>query len=306
MKGKILVTDSLFIFDEHIKQLEVAGFEIERLDKATATEEELCKAIKGKVGYVLGGIEKVTQKVIDAADELKVIAFTGADWRALITGCEKATEKGIAITNAPGGNAYAVAEFALATGLAMQRNLFELGRTGDKTFQTAQSFKDATIGVVGTGKIGGKIIASLKGFSPKKIVYYSRTQKDNAADFVDFDELLMVSDVIFVAVPGSAGELFNAEAIARIKEGALLVSISPMNVINFDALLSRLKTGSLRAAIDWPAPSGEFKKLPLSVYYGSNSHTAYNTYQALKECSDMATQSIINLLNTGKDKYKVN
>lgn len=84
MKGKILITDNLFIFSEHEEQLKNTGYEIERLNKPQATEEELTEAIKGKVGYILGGIEKVTDKVIDAAEQLKVIVFTGSDWRQFI------------------------------------------------------------------------------------------------------------------------------------------------------------------------------------------------------------------------------
>jgi phosphoglycerate dehydrogenase-like enzyme len=84
----ILITDSLFIFPEHEQQLKDAGYEVVRLDKPDATEAELCEAVKGKVGYILGGIEHVTQKVIDAADELKAIAFTGIDYKALITAWE--------------------------------------------------------------------------------------------------------------------------------------------------------------------------------------------------------------------------
>lgn len=63
MKGTILVTDTLFILDEHIRRLEAAGYEIERLPKPHASEQELMSAIKGKVGYVLGGIEQITAKL---------------------------------------------------------------------------------------------------------------------------------------------------------------------------------------------------------------------------------------------------
>lgn len=55
MSNKILVTDSLFIKAKHVKKLEVAGYVVERLDKPNATEDELCEAVKGKVGYILGG-----------------------------------------------------------------------------------------------------------------------------------------------------------------------------------------------------------------------------------------------------------
>ncbi len=73
MKGTILITDSLFVHKEHEEQLRAAGYDIQRIDKPKANEEELIAAIKGKIGYILGGIEQVSEKVIDAADELKVI-----------------------------------------------------------------------------------------------------------------------------------------------------------------------------------------------------------------------------------------
>jgi len=307
MNGKILVTDSLFIFDEHVKQLEAAGYEVERLDKPQASEEELSNAIKGKIGYILGGIEKVTDKVIDAADELKVIAFTGSDWQTIIPGWKKATEKGIKIANAPGANAFAVAEFSVTLALAMQRNIFELGRTGNRKFQTAQTFKNSTIGVIGSGNIGSKIIKISKSFDPAKVLYFGRTKKDEIeAEFSELDRLLSQSDIIFVAVPGSAGLLLNDEKLKIVKAGSLLVSISPKNLIDFEALLPYLKKGELRVAIDWPAPSPEFEGLPLSIWFSMNDHTAYNTHEATQKGSDMSIESILNVLKTGSDQYVVN
>jgi len=288
MSGKILVTDSLFIFDEHVKKLEAAGYEVERLDKPKATEEELCAAIKGKVGYILGGIEKVTNKVIEAADELKAIAFTGSDWQALITGWQAATAKEIAIASAPGANSFAVAEFSVAVALAMQRNLFELGRTGDTKFETTGSIKSCTIGVIGSGHIGSKIIKFMQSFQPAGTLYFNRTKKgDIEAEYSNLDDLLTRSDIIFVAIPGSAGTILDDENIKKIKKGSLVVSISPANTISFDGLLPRLKDGSLRAAVDWPAPSPEFEKLPLKAWFSTNDHTAYNTHEATQKGSDM-------------------
>lgn len=305
MSKKILVTDSLFVFDEHVKQLEGAGYEVERLDKPNATDDELIEALQGKVGYILGGIEKVTDKVLESTDTLKAIAFTGADYESFIPGWQTAKKKGIAIANAPGANAYAVAEFALAVALAMQRNLFELGRTGDKTFETTGSLQGATVGVIGAGNIGSKIINMVQPFSPNKIAYYSRTKKDDIdAEFVELDELLAQSDIVFIAVPESAGQLINTEAVPKIKNNALLVTVSG-SAVDYDAILPRLKEGSLRAAIDWPAPTADFEELPNHIWFNTNDHTAYNTFMANKAGSDMGTQSLINLLETGEDKYRV-
>ncbi len=309
MKGKILVTDTLFIGDKHVERIENAGYEVERLAKANATEDELIDALQGKVGYILGGIEKVTDKVIRSCPDLKAIAFTGADWQAIIPGWQVAKEKGIKITNAPGANSPAVAEFSIALALLMQRNLFEIGRNGDVSFQTTKTLHNAVIGVIGAGKIGSRIIKSAQSFSPSEVIYYSRTQKpeidEAGAEFVSKEELLKRSDVIFISAPGSAGTVLDKESITSIKDSSLVVHISPLNMIDFDALLERLKAGTIRAAIDWQAPNEEFLKLPDHIWYNTNNHSAYNTDSVIQLCSDMGTSSLLNMLDAGKDNYEV-
>src|ERR1700722_10472045 len=122
MTKKILVTDSLFIFDTHVKQLEAAGFGVERLDKPSASEGELIAALNGKHGYILGGIEQVTKPVIDGAKDLEAIAFTGSGYTEFIPAHEEATRRGIAISAAIGGNALDVAEFTIGLLFEMVRN----------------------------------------------------------------------------------------------------------------------------------------------------------------------------------------
>ncbi len=311
MKGTILVTDSLFIFPEHEEQLRNVGYEIERLDKPNATEEELVQAVKGKVGYILGGIEKITDKVIDAADDLKVIAFTGADWRNFIPGHARATEKSIVITNTPGANTYAVAEYTITMILAMTRNIFELGRTGSKKFQTTHSLNELTVGIIGMGHIGSRMAGLLQALGVKEILYYSRTQKrgieeKTGAYFVSMDEVLSKSDIVTLHVSKEIGSNFiGATELAKMKTGSLLVDCGFTGGVDKDALFEELSSGRLRAVQDDPLDE-RFNGLPLSVWFNSNSHTAYNTSEANKTASDMAIQSVLNVLETGKDQFKEN
>lgn len=310
-KKTILITDSLFIFPEHETMLKNAGYEIERLDKPNATEEELIQAIKGKVGYILGGVEKVTDKVIEAADELKVIAFTGSDWVNFIPGHELATKKGIAIANTPGANTYAVSEYTISMILAMTRNIFELGRTGKTSFQVRPSLKELTVGIIGMGHIGSKVAGMLKFLEAGRIIYNSRQQKpevekQTGATFVDLETLLKTSDIVSLHFSKKAGAGFiDAEKLALMKDGALLVNCGFTGAINNEALYKELKSGRLRAVQDDPV-GPEFNDLPLSTWFSSNSHTAFNTHEANLKASDMATKSMINLLSKGEDKYKIN
>lgn len=310
MKGKILITDSLFITSENERQITDAGYGFERLDTSTATEEQLIEALKGKVGYILGGVEKVTDAVIDSATDLKAIIFTGADWLNFIPGHAKAAERGIAIANTPGANAYAVAEYTLTLMLAMTRNIFELGRTGDKKFQTTRSLNQLTVGIIGMGRIGSLVATHLHALGVKEILYYSREQKPEVekatgAKFVTMDELLSQSDVVSLHSSKEAGAGYiGKEELAKMKDEGLLINCGFTGSVDADALYAELSTGRLRSAQDDPMDE-RFNTLPLSVWFNSNSHTAFNTHEANKIASDMATVSLLNLLESGEDKYRV-
>ncbi len=304
---KILITDSLFIFKEHEDKLRKAGYEIERIDKANAGEEELIKAIKNKDGCILGGIEKVTDKVIEVANNLKVISFTGTDWRAVILGHELATKKGIHISSAPTANANSVAEYTVSIILSMTRNLFELTIVGKRQFQTTKTLNSFTVGIIGMGVIGKIVTKMLNCLGVKKVIYYSPNKKsDINAEYKSFTKVLKESDIISLHFSAKAGFGFiDKEKLSLLKDDALIVNCSFTGAINADDLYAELKTGRLRAFQD-NSMDNRFDELPTYNWMCSKIHAAYNTEEANRLASDMATESILNLLKTGNDKYKVN
>ena len=310
-KKKVLVTDSLFIFQEHIDQLEAANFTVERLDKPAASEEELIEAVKGKHGYILGGIEHVTDKVIAAADCLEALVFTGTDWLHFVPGHAEATRKGIALSNCPGANASAVAEFTLALMLSMKRNLFELGRTGGKSFQTCHSLLAPRVGIIGLGTIGATVARMLKGIGVADVSYYSKQRKPNiekeiGIKYMELNDLLKHCDVVSLHASKAAGAGYiGGKELAQLPDGALIIDTSFHGAIDCDALFAELSRKRLRAAADH-LPREDFKSLPLEVFYYSNSSTAYNTSDANQKASDIATSSMINLLSGKADRHVVN
>ena len=293
---KLLITNTFFISDAHVARLEQAGYEVVRLDRAVATEQELIEALEGVSVYVIGGTEQVTEAVIESTDTLKTIIFCGVDYDKFIPAAEKARQKGIELLNAPGANAVAVAEFAVGVAIAMQRDFFGISRTGDKTLQTTKSIQDSVVGIIGAGHVAQAIIEGISPFKPAEILYANRSEKEIAARKVELDELVADSDIIFLTLPMKAGLVLDARLISQIKPGSLIVSMSPMGLIDFAALLPRLQSGELRCAVDWPAPSPEFEQLPLSTWFHVHSHSAYNTMAAIKSVSDMVTETAINLL----------
>lgn len=309
---KILVTDSLFIFDEQVEKLQNAGYEVVRM-KGDMNEAELAEAVKGKVGYILGGVERVTDKVIEAADELKVIAFTGADHAAFIPGHELAKKKGIVITNTPGSTTKTVAEFTITLLLAMLRRIFELGGPGDEKFMTAQSLADCTVGIVGMGRIGERVTRLLHALGAREIVYWNRTRKADLESelgikYLPLDELIAQSDVVSNHLSSEAGIYFTPDIFANSKEGMLLINTGSHNNIDMGALYGRIANHGARAAFDihGGVQDERFVKLPLSSWYSTNENTAYNTKDCLETSSDMAVGSLLNVLTTGDDQYVVN
>lgn len=310
--NKILITDSLFIKDHHVKKLEDAGYVVERLDKPEASEDELCEAVKGKVGYILGGVEKVTEKVIDSGDQLKAIVFSGTGWTGFIPAHEYATKKGIAIGAAPHLNAHAVAEFALSMSLVMSRDMIDLARGGSKTFETTKSLSELKIGILGFGHVGQEYLKMLKGMRVGSIYYFNRTrneelEKEYRIKYLEKNELFKTCDLIFVALSVEPGEEYiDAENINSMKNNSILVSTSDPLLFDLDALYRRLKNGEVRAAFDENIKEARFRGLSLGGWYTPNESTAFNTGQTIEEVSNSCIETLINLLQSGEDKYLMN
>lgn len=297
MTKKMLITDTFFISQQHQRQLEEAGYEVSRLEKIAATEDELIEALKDVSVYIIGGIEQVTERVLDSTSSLEAIIFTGVDYSKMIPASDKANQKGIRLLNAPGANAIGVAEFAVSVALAMQRQLFSISRLGETTSSTTRSLEGSNIGVIGAGNIGQVIINAVNVFNPHKVTYFNRSEKNVNAQKVELDELVATSDIIFLTLPMNAGQIFDAALIDQIKEDALVVSISPNNLFDYNALLARLQAGSLRAAIDWPSPTEKFDELSSDTWMSFHNHSAYNTRQAVKNVDDSVVKTAISLLN---------
>jgi len=310
-KNTILITDSLFILSRHEKLIKTAGFEIHRIDNPKLSEDELCDAITGKVGYILGGVETVTKKVVESADQLKAIAFTGAGYTEFIPANKEATKKGILISNAPGGNADAVAEYTIMLMLMMTRDVLNLGRVGKASFKTTISLKDKTVGIIGLGKIGLLVANNLRALGIRDLLYYSQHRKFHfesglGLKFVPKDDLLSRSHIVSTHISKEAGEEFiSGSDLKLMPKGSILINAAFPEAVDLKTLHRLLKEEKIYAAFDRP-PNEDFSDLPPHVCFYSNSQTGFNTTDAIETVSDMATRSIINLLTKHNDTFCVN
>jgi phosphoglycerate dehydrogenase-like enzyme len=303
----VLVTDTLFIGTDEEKALTDAGYDIERLDKPQATEAELVEAIRGKDGYILGGIETVTEAVIDAADTLRAIAFTGSGYAEFIPAWETATRKGIAISAAAGQNAGSVAEWSLVTGLTLSRNITALSTTGGPSFFIGREFGSLTLGIVGFGNIGRELASRARALGVRVIATASASSPsgDPEVETVTLDDLVLRADIVSVHVSKDRGAgVLDERAISRIRSGGIVVNAAFEHAIDNDSLLRRVRTGELRAALDYPVV--DRSDVPPGALIASNAQTAFNTAEANARISARATHSLLNLLQHGEDDDLVN
>lgn len=308
MPSKILITDDLFIFDRHEAMLREAGYDELLRIGGTASEDELCEAVKGAAGYILGGVESVTARVVEAgAPTLRCIAFTGSGYREFIPGHEEATARGVKITNAPGANASSVAEFTLSLMLPMVRRIPELSHPdGIKAFE-APDFEDVTVAVVGYGEIGRRVarMAQAIGFN---VVVVGR---GDVATGDGFKQIAMAdvparADVVTLHVGKEHGEgALDADILNRLRKGAVVINAAFPEAVDQEALARRLRAGELRAAFD-RGMDVEDKKFPPGHYSESKVQAGFYTTRALQLTSDKVTRSLLNVLTTGHDEFVVN
>lgn len=114
--------------------------------------------------------------------------------------------------------------------------------------------RDATVGIVGLGRIGSQVAKCLKSFNAARILYTSRTEKKEAAEFggrkVLIDELVAESDFVVVTcalTPETKG-LFNKEMFKKMKKTAIFVNTSRGPIVDQPALIEALKNGTIRGA----------------------------------------------------------
>lgn len=192
---------------------------------------------------------------------------------------KSAHARGIKVVNTPARNASAVAEFTIGAILAETR----LIRSGHDSLRrgewrgdlyradlTGRELSEMTVGVIGYGNIGSRLVKLLKPFGCKLLVcdpYVQLSAQDHADGVVhaNLDTVLSQSDVVTLhaRVTAETSGMIDAEAFARMKPGTTFVNTARGPLVDYDALYAALVSGHLRGAMletfaiepppaDWP------------------------------------------------------
>ncbi len=251
---KVLVSDNLSEVGVQILR-EADGIEVDV--NVGLAPEELESIIGQYHGLAIRGATKVTSKILEAADNLKVVGRAG-------TGLDNvdipfASKRGIVVMNTPGGNSVTTAEHTLTMLLCLARNIpqahasMKHGKWEKKKFGGAEVF-NKTLGVVGLGQIGKIVADRAMGLGMNVIGYDPFLSADQAKQLginkMDLEEVFKRSDFITFHVPltDETKGIVNSANIAKMKDGVRIINCARGPVVNENDLAEALRSGKVAGA----------------------------------------------------------
>ena len=259
--SEILITRNVFKEAVDLLEKEHHIIDINDSDRILPIQE-LVKRAYGKAGLICLLNDKIDSEVMDKLPSLKVISNIAVGYDNIDIAA--ATQRGIMVTNTPGVLTETTADLTFALLLGAARRLPEADnyiRAGlFKNWQLMQPHMGVdiygkTLGIIGMGAIGQAVAKRAgKGFG-MRVIYYSSSIKEDAekkydAEFVEFDELLSLSDFISVHVPltEKTKHMFSTLEFKAMKNTAIIINTSRGPVVDEAALVEAIKNDQIRGA----------------------------------------------------------
>ncbi len=223
------------------------------------------RSLRERDAKTLGDIEilivfihsKVGENILRAMPKLKLIATCSTGYDHIdVRACAK---RDVAVANVPAYGENTVAEFTFALLLGVMRRIREAAehtRAGNFSARELRGYDltGKTIGVVGCGKIGMRVIHIANGFGMRVLAYdpviKASVIKKNNAMSASLDRLIRTSDIITLHAPllPSTRHLLNAVRFRQMKKGVVIINTARGGLIDTNALFRALQKGTVRFA----------------------------------------------------------
>ncbi len=256
---KVLITRA---FQERPLKILKENFEVEVGSyERNLSKQEIIQKIKDKSALISLLADPIDKEVIESAPNLKIIAQYAVGYNNIDV--EYALSKGIYITHTPDVLTEATAEIAFALMLSVSRRIVEADnftragkfRGWEPNLLLGKELKGKTVGIIGFGRIGKSFAKKCNAFG-MNVLYTKRNrlspeeEKELNVKYMEFDELLRVSDVLSFHTPltKETRHLLSKEKFNLLKEGVIIINTSRGAVIDENALVENLKSGKVWGA----------------------------------------------------------
>jgi len=317
---KILLADKFP--EEKIKKLEQTGCEV--IYEQNLKEETLVDALKKeKPEILIVRSTMVNKQMIENSPELNLIIRAGSGVNTIDV--KTASERSVYVSNCPGMNSTAVAELAFGLILSIDRripdNVIELrkGKWNKKEYSKARGIYGRTLGIIGTGKIGKKMIQKAKAFE-MKVIAWSRSLTPEKAEQLGVEYCNSVMDVarradivsVHLALTGETKGILGRDFFNSMKPGAYFINTARAELVDEEALLRAIDERGIRAGVDVfkeepEEKEGEIRSRLASHpgVYGTH-HIGASTEQAQNAVAEETVRIVKDFIETGKPPNCVN
>ncbi len=263
----------------------------------------LIAGAKDADGLLVTITDRLTEDVISALpDRLRVIATFSAGYEHIDVAA--ACTRGITVTNTPDVLTDATADIALLLILGTARRAAEgIGMVKDDTWGSwspegflGTDLKGKRLGIIGMGRIGQAVALRARAFG-MTLHYHARhrlppDQEQGAVFHANADSLLRVSDILSIhaAATSDTRHFLNAERIARLPAGAIVINTSRGSLVDEDALIAALRSGQVAAAgldvyDNEPNINAAFRTLPNAFLLPHLGSATVETRAAMGNCA---------------------
>jgi len=304
MKKIVVTTPSFGKFNpELIRQLEDDGYRVVRI--VPFSRDALLAEVTDAHALIVG-LEKVDEEVLNAAQNLKVIAKHGVGLDNIdLVAAEK---RGIPVRNAPGANTQAVADLSFGLMIGLARSIpaaNAVTKNGEWKRFDGVSVWEKTLGIVGLGAIGLAMARRAQGFGMKILGYEVMPPRDIEQSLgivrVPLDELLSESDFVTLHVPltPQTENLIGEERLRRMKPGAFLINTARGGIVDEAALYRALSEkwiagAAIDAFVQEPPAGSPLLKLDNVI---ATPHIGAFTIESNINTSVITAQNVIDILD---------
>jgi len=286
--------------------------------KTGLTEDQLCEIIGEYDALVIRSATNVTKRVLDAAENLKVIGRAGIGVDNVDV--PAASRKGVVVMNTPTGNAVTTAEHAITLLMSLARKIPNAAasmRAGawEKTKFQGREISGKILGVVGLGNIGRIVADRGQGLKLHVIGYDPVMTKERAAalgiELVSIDELFTRADFITFHTPltPETTNLANDAAFAKMKKGVMIINAARGGIVDEAALVRAVQSKKVAGAafdvfLEEPLPKDHpFLGIEEII---CTPHLGASTAEAQERVSLEIADQIVDYLGKGVVKNAVN
>jgi len=307
MAKRILITPRSLTAELHpdLDRLQRCGFELVFAAPGMLPgEEELLALVPGCVGW-LAGVEPVTPRVVEAAQELKAVSRNGVGVDNLPL--DLLASRGVKVLTADGANAMGVAELTLGLIFSALRSIpfADAGiKSGGWPRVRGAELRGRTVGIIGCGAVGREVARMVVALGANVVAFDPlRPNLDLPSErfaYASIDEILPLADILTLhcPLPRDGSILIGRERLAAVKPKLVLVNTARARLVDEEALIEALESGAVwRYATDVFEPEPPVS-LRLAGHPGviATSHIGGFTAESVDRATQIAVDNLLGAL----------